>query len=66
MNEERLEHAHTFCLRVMQPSLTLSWDTQAESVGIQNFYACKGVTSMGVPTLFTGQREREREKEGGR
>jgi hypothetical protein len=34
---------------------------QAESVGVLNFHACKG-----AHTLFTGQRERESEKEGER
>jgi len=32
--------------------------TKAESVGMLNFYACKGAY-----TLFTGQRKREGERE---
>ncbi len=39
--------------------------SQAESVGVLNFYACKGAHTIEIVismahTLFTGQRERER------
>jgi len=65
MNEEHLEHACTFCLRVMQPSLTLSWDAQAERHA--EFLCLQGCAIHGCAhPLHRSEREGEREKEGGR